>query len=119
MVSGQGPRANDCHCCALTQLADDFGTSRGVSEGRDPDVVVISGSGIDGMVIIPRQHVVGLEDLPVAHRGCVLATLRRVTRSIQEQNPGSAARIVALTDLPSSKGHVCFQVVAEGPEEDR
>ena len=97
----------------------DFGTSRVVAEGVDNDVAVISGSRVDGTVVIPRQHVVGLEDLPAAHRACVLATLRRVTRSMQERKPGSAARIVPLTDLPSSKGHVCFQVVTEGPEGNR
>jgi len=80
---------------------------------------MISGSGLDGLVVVPRQHIGGLEDLPAAHRACILATLRRVTQSLQERNPGSTARIVALTDLRSSKGHVCFQVVATGPQVDR
>ena len=112
LLSGQGSLASDCRCCGIAQLVADFGASRDVSED-DHDVAVISGSRVDEMVVIPRQHVVGLEDLPAAHRACVLATLRRLTRSIQERNPGSAARIVPLTDLPLSKGHVCFQVVTE------
>jgi hypothetical protein len=119
LISVEGSLASDCYCCVIAQLVTDFGTPREVSEVVDRDVVVISGSGVDGMVVIPRHHVGGLEDLASAHRARVLATLRRITQSLQKRNPGSAPRIVALTDLPSSKGHVCFQVVTEAPEEDR
>ncbi len=118
LVSGQGSLASDCHCCVIAQLVTDFGTTLEVSEDVDRYVVMISGSGLDGLVVVPRRHIGGLEDMPAAHRAFILATLRRVTQSLQERNPGSAARIVALTALPSSKGHVCFQVVAKGPEED-
>jgi hypothetical protein len=109
---------SDCHCCVIAQLVTDFGTPREVDGDVDRDVVVISGSGVDGMVVIPRQHVSGLEDLPFAVRACVLAALRRVTESVKKRNPGSAPRILALTDLPASKSHVCFQVVTKGPEKD-
>jgi hypothetical protein len=119
LISGQGSLASDCDCCAMAQLATDFGATGEVSEDVDRDVVVISGSGLEGVVVIPRQHIGGLEDLPAAHRAGVLATLRRVTQSLQERNPGTAARIVALTDSPASKGHVCFQVVTTGSEEDQ
>ena len=119
MVSGQGSLTSECHCCVIAQLVTDFGTSLEVTEDVDRYVVMISGSGLDGLVVVPRQHIGGLEDLPAAYRACILATLRRATQSLQERNPGSATRIVALTDLPSSKGHVCFRVVVKGPEEDR
>lgn len=119
MVSGQGSLTSECHCCVIAQLVTDFGTSLEVTEDVDRYVVVISGSGLDGLVVVPRQHIGGLEDLPAAYRACILATLRRATQSLQERNPGSATRIVALTDLPSSKGHVCFRVVVKGPEEDQ
>jgi len=115
-VSGQSTLTRECRFCALAQLAGDGGTSttvRCVAEDVDEDVAVVSGSGLDGLMVIPRRHVGGLEELAVDHRARVLAALRRVTQTMRERNPGSAARVVVLTDPEESEGHVCFQVVAK------
>lgn len=115
-VSGQVTLARKCPSCAIAQGVTDRGVRRRVSY-FDADVVVISGPELDGPVVIPRLHVGGLEELPVAHRAHVLAALSRVTQSVREENPGAAAKVVVLTDLPASAGHVCFQVVPSGSED--
>jgi hypothetical protein len=115
-VSRQGIVTSECHFCAMAQLMGDRcapSTPRSVAEDGDEDVMVVSGSGHDGLMVIPREHVGGLEELAVSHRAHVLAALRRVTQSIQDRNPGTAARIVVLIDPPDSAGHVCFRVLAE------
>ena len=88
-----------------------------VAEDVDDDVVVISEPELDGFVVIPRQHIGGLEDLSVLGRAHLLAALRRVTQSVQERNPGSATRIVIMTDPPATKDHVCFRVAPSDSEE--
>jgi hypothetical protein len=119
-VSGQGTLTRECRFCAIAQLVGDCGTpaiARYVEEDVDEDVVVVSRSGLDGLVVIPRRHVGGLEELAVAHRARVLAALRRVARSIQERNPGSAARVVEMTDPAESDGHISFRVVARASQD--
>ena len=84
----------------------------------DDDAVVASIWGLEGMVVIPRRHIGGLEGLSTSDRARFLANLRRATNSLQERNPGAAVRITVLVDLPSSKGHACFQIVAKSSEAD-
>jgi diadenosine tetraphosphate (Ap4A) HIT family hydrolase len=105
-----------CRSCAIAQRVADRDVRRGVSY-VDEDVVVISGSDVVGPVVIPRQHVGGLEELSVAHRAHVLATLRRLTQSVRELHPGAEVRVVVLTDLTISTGHVCFQLVSSRSED--
>ncbi len=114
-ISGQVTVAGECRACAIAQRVADSDLRPRISYDDDV-VVVISLPELVGPVVVPRQHVGGLEELSVARRARVLAALWRVTQSVREENPGAAARIVALTDLPESAGHVCFQVVISGSE---
>jgi len=99
-----------CGSCATAQRAADP-RSRRPTEHLDEDDFVISGDEVDGLVVVPRPHVSGLEELTITHRAGVLAALRRATRSVGKQNLWSAPTIVVRTDLPGSEGHVSFQVL--------
>jgi hypothetical protein len=81
------------------------------AEVVDEDVVVLTSPGLVGVIVIPRHHVSGLEELPLRQRARVLAALRRVCVSIGEEFQGSAPGVVVTTDPPTSRGHVGFQVV--------
>jgi diadenosine tetraphosphate (Ap4A) HIT family hydrolase len=81
------------------------------AEVVDEDVVVLTSPGLVGLVVIPRHHVSGLQELPLRERAGVLAALRRVSVFIAEKYRGSAPRVVLTTDPPASRGHVGFQVV--------
>ena len=85
-----------------------------VTEDVEENVVVVSGSEFDGLVVIPRRHISGLEELSVVHRAQVLAALRRATQSVQERYPGKATKVVVMTDPPASEGHACYQVLPSG-----
>jgi hypothetical protein len=91
-------------------VTDDGMRSVAPSVADDVDDVVISEPELDGLMVIPRQHIRGLEDLSVLARAHLLAALRRVTQSVQERNPGSSTRIVVTTDAPATQDHVCFHV---------
>src|SRR5271157_2694552 len=104
----------ECRTCAVAQrLADHHPGSHPtyVSEYIDEDVVVISGLELDGLVVVPRQHVGGLDELSDLGRAHVLAALRRATRSVLKRDSGSATTVVMITDAPASEGHACFQVL--------
>jgi hypothetical protein len=109
-----GATSGHCDTCALAQRIADHKTRDTDSyqpEAVDEDVVVLSSTGLVGLVVIPRHHVNGLEELPLPRRARVLAALRRVRVAIEEEYPGSAPSVVVTTDPPASKDHVCFQVV--------
>jgi hypothetical protein len=118
---GQGiTPTGDCHSCTIAQWAAGHSprsVAAYVAEDVDEDVVVISGPEFDGLVVVPRQHIGGLEELSVLRRAHVLAALRRATRSVLERNPGSATRVVVMTDPPASEGHRCFHVLPRGSED--
>ena len=110
--------AVECPLCVISLWA--AGTSTGgvdafVTEAVDENVVVVSSPALDGLVVIPRSHVSGLEELPVVHRAQVLAALQRATRRVQERNRGIPMKVVVMTDPPASKGHTCFQVLPGEP----
>jgi hypothetical protein len=112
--------AGECRSCVIAQwVADhsmrDLGTF--VAEDVDEDVVVFSGPELDGLVVVPRQHIGGLEELPDLRRARVLAALQRATRSVRERNPGSVTRVVVMTDPPASERHVSFHVLPDSPED--
>ena len=111
-------QARECRSCVIAQRVTDDGM-RSVAPyvANDVDDVVISEPALDGLMVIPRQHIRGLEDLSVHGRAHLLAVLRRVTQSVRERNPGSSTRIVVTTDAPATQDHVCFHVAPSGSEE--
>jgi hypothetical protein len=118
-VDGEGITSpGECRSCAISVWAAGKGTCNVdayVSEDVDENVVVVSGREFDGLVVIPRLHVSGLEELSVVYRAQVLAALQRATRLVQERNPGKATKVVVMTDPPASEGHACYQVLSSGP----
>jgi hypothetical protein len=78
------------------------------------DVVVISGPRITGQLIVPRQHISGLEELSLPRRAQVLAAIRRATAAVGAGAPLSPPRVVVSTDSPASASHICFQVLPSG-----
>ena len=117
-VAGEGSTsAGECRSCAISLWVAGKGmrsVDAYVTEDVDENVVVVSGPEFDGLVVIPRRHVSGLEELSVVHRARVLAALQRATRSVQEKNPGKATKVVVMTDPPASEGHACYQVLPSG-----
>ena len=104
-----------CSSCAVAQRSAD--PHRGDEVDDDDDVVVMGGPDRKFLVVLPRQHVSGLEELSVPHRASVLAAVQRATRAVREGNPWSTPRIHARTDLPASKGHLCIHVLADDPDD--
>jgi diadenosine tetraphosphate (Ap4A) HIT family hydrolase len=118
LLDQRSNRAGECLSCGISRRVADLSSQSAayVVEDVDADVVVIRVADLDGLVVIPRQHVSGLEELPVPRRANVLAALRRTTRSVQEMNPGSATRVLLMTGPPASDGHVCFRVLPSGSQ---
>ena len=107
----------ECRSCAISLWVAEEGKHRVdayVTDHVDENVVVVSSSEFDGLVVIPRRHISGLEELSVVHRAQVLAALQRATRSVQERHPGQATKIVVMTEPPASDGHACYQVLPSG-----
>jgi hypothetical protein len=77
----------------------------------DDDVVTLCGAEFDGLVVLPRQHVGGLEELALSHQARVLAALKRARRVLRDRQPGSASRVVVMSDPPATHGHVCYGVL--------
>jgi hypothetical protein len=113
--------SGECHSCAIAQsVAGDrtrSATGAYVVEDVGEDVVVISGYELDGLVVVPRQHIGGLEELSDLARAHILAALRRATQSVRDGNPGSVTRVVVMHGPPASEGHVCFHVLPNGSED--
>jgi diadenosine tetraphosphate (Ap4A) HIT family hydrolase len=99
------------------RLTDDRSVAPYVTEDVDDVVVVISEPELNGLLVIPRQHIGGLEGLSVPGRAHLLAALHRVKQSVQERNPGSVTRIVVMSEAPATEDHVCFHVTP-GDHED-
>jgi diadenosine tetraphosphate (Ap4A) HIT family hydrolase len=112
--------AAECDSCAIARgVASQRtqGVATYVAEDVAEDAVVISGPELDGLVVVPRQHIGGLQELPDVRRARVLAALRRATQSVRERNPGSATSVVVMTGPPASEGHVCFHVLPDDSED--
>ena len=106
--------AGECRSCAISLWASDEGSrslDAYVAEDVDENVVVISSPDFAGLVVIPRLHISGLEELSVVQRAPVLGALQRATRSVQERNPGMTTKVVVRADPPASEGHACFHVL--------
>lgn len=104
----------ECRSCAIGRSAG--GRSSTVVR-IDSEAVVVRQPTRNGLLVVPRQHIGRLDELPVPRRASVLATLRRATRSVCEGNPGSSSRVVASMDEPGSRGHVVFPVLPSGSPE--
>jgi hypothetical protein len=106
--------AEQCEACAVARsgAACDLGSwLAGATVTVDTDVVVISGPRIAGQVIVPRQHIGGLEELPLPRRAQVLAAIRRAAAVVGTRELRSPTRVVVSTDSPASASHVCFHVL--------
>jgi len=117
LVPGQDTLAGECPSCAFGQWVTGDRTrsvAPYVTEEIDDDVVAIREPDLEGLVVIPRQHISGINGLSVLGRANLLAALRRVAQSVQERNPGSATRILVMTDAPATEDHVCFHVTPCG-----
>ena len=118
-IQGISP-AGGCKSCAIVQWVDSLSTLAGAAynaETDNEDAVVVVDHQHAGLVVIPRQCVSGLEELPPLGRARVLAALRRATLLIRNENPGTTSRIVATTDSSAPAGHVSFQVLPNGSDE--
>lgn len=104
-----------CRSCAVAQRSADVHT-RPEGDSVDDDVVVMSGPDRRDLLVLPRQHVSGLEELSVPHRANVLAAVQRATRAVRKGNPWSTPRISVRTDVPASEGHLCIHVLADDPD---
>ncbi len=112
--------ALECCSCAIVQWAAGQSTrrmARYVAKDVNEDVVVISGPELDRLLVVPRQHIAGLEELSVPDRAHLLAALRRAAQSVEARNPSSAARVVVMTELPASESHVCLHVAPSASED--
>lgn len=103
----------ECRTCTIAQQA----ARHAAGKDADEDVVVLDEPGLPGLVVVPCQHVGGLDELSDRGRARVLAALRRATRSVLESNPGSETAIAVMTGPPASKGHACFQVLPRAAED--
>jgi hypothetical protein len=102
-----------CSSCAIARSASQRTRPSAVyvAEAIDEEAVVVSRPGLNGLVVVPRQHISVLDELPGPRRAGLLAALRRATQSVRDQNPGLTSRVVVMTDPPASHGHVCFAVL--------
>jgi hypothetical protein len=117
LVGEQIPVKPVCRCCAIAQSVAGSGTSiedSYVAVDIGPNVVVVGTPDFDGLIVVPRQHVAGLEELSVPPRAHVLAALQRATRLVLERNRGLATRVVVMTDPPASEDHACYRVLPCG-----
>ncbi len=114
----RGTGTEDCRSCEIVRMAtggDTRAVATYVLETADDEAVIVSGPGIRGLIIVPRNHISGLEELPPARRSHLLAAVRRASRSLGDTAPDSTSRVAVLHDPPGSEDHVCFHVVPDGP----
>lgn len=104
-----------CGSCAAERR--EIHRSRDVDESLDGDVFVISERELPGLIVVPRRHIGGLEELSIPERASILAAVRRATLAVKEENPWSTPGVLARTDLPASEGHLCFQVLPRVPDD--
>ena len=101
--------AERCEACDVVRsgVPCDVGTSLAGAEATvDSDVVVIRGPHITGLLVIPCQHVGGLEELlPPARRPTCLRPIRRAVTAVAAGSalrpPGSRVdRVAGIIDSP-------------------
>jgi hypothetical protein len=110
----EGPSdAEPCEACDVARSGVAGGTGSSLADATvtvGTDVVVISGPPIGGQLIVPRQHIGGLEELSLPQRAQVLAAIRRATAAVGAGEHEPAPRVLVSTDSPASASHVCFLV---------
>jgi hypothetical protein len=97
--------ADPCEACAVARSGAAGGTGswlEGATVTTGTDVVEI---------IVPREHVGGLEELPLPRRAQVLAAIRRAAAAVSTGEPPPPPQVVVSTDSPASASHVCFLVL--------
>ena len=108
-------QARECRTCTIARRLARHDPQR---KSAAEDAFVLSEPELDGLVVLPYQHVGGLDELSDRGRARVLAALRRATRSVLERNPGSTTTTISvMTDPPASEGHTCFHVLPRDQEE--
>jgi hypothetical protein len=104
-----------CEACAVARSGAACGVVpwlNGATVTVEAAVILISWPRIAGRLIVPRHHIGGLEELPLARRAEVLAAIRRASGVVGLEEPPSAqARVIVSTDSPASASHVCFRVL--------
>ena len=106
--------AERCEACAVARTGAAGGIGSwlaGATVTVGTDVVVISGPPIAGRLIVPRQHIGGLEELSLPRRAQVLAAIRRAAAAVGAGERLSPPRVVVSMDSPASASHVCFKVL--------
>jgi hypothetical protein len=106
--------ADPCEACAVARSGAAGGTGswlEGATVTTGTDVVEIIGPLIAGRLIVPREHVGGLEELPLPRRAQVLAAIRRAAAAVSTGEPPPPPQVVVSTDSPASASHVCFLVL--------
>lgn len=108
-----GANPAQCMLCAFAGYGDNFLTPSesdfAVVEVNDQTIVLLSPH-LEGVLVAPLQHVGGLLELPEHELAVFLASLRRISRSVQAVLGGSNTVIEPLGSTPPSKGHVCFRI---------
>ncbi len=108
--TGDGP----CDACAVAESGAAAGDGPWLTDAEvavESDVFVLSGPLISGRVVVPHEHIGGLEELSTLRRGQVLAAIRRAAAVVGEADPRSPARVVVSTASPASPSHVSFHVL--------
>jgi hypothetical protein len=117
-VDQPSAHAERCEACDVVRsgVPCGVGTSLAGAEATvDSDVVVIRGPHITGLLVIPCQHVGGLEELLPPARAHVLAAIRRAVTAVAAAECPSPARVLVSTESPASSTHLCFHVVPPDP----
>ena len=85
----------ECRACAITQSVFRRNSGHVAEPGAEhvnSEVVVFRGPSIGGVVVVPRAHINGLEELTVLRRAKVLAALRRAGTVGAGHQPGISAQ---------------------------
>jgi hypothetical protein len=118
-IPWQGDAHGDgCRTCAIVRSVARQSPEETtfIVESTNDGAVVLRGPQLAGLVVVPRQCVSGLNELPVQGRGHVLAAVRVATLLVREENPGSTSRIDLVRDMSSPSGHVSYQVVPDSSD---
>lgn len=108
--------ADACHSCAIVQLLAGQTPSEESAftiEGANDGALVLRQPDVAGLVVVPRRCVTGLQELPVAGRGHVLAAVRMATLLVRSENLEGTSRIEVMRDSSTPACHVSYQVVPD------
>jgi hypothetical protein len=113
---GKAPTAGCRSCAILRSVARQSPEETTfVVESANDGAVVLRGSQLAGLVVVPRGCASSLQDLPLVDRGQVLAAIRIATLVVRDEN-ASASRIEVMRDSSGLTGHVSYQVTADSSD---